>query len=410
MNTCKIKQLLFVVVNLILLPSAHGQSQPPTGDLPAIQCLRIVSVNEGYLTHAIGQKLRKNLTITVDNTCPDRRIVVGVGFKCINKDGIIAPCGGQYVTLEKAYKPGGQYIITQRSISFEQTQYPNYDGELYDWGISATTANYDPTAPSAAKPSNPQGTSNSGQATSSNQPPNSSNAPATKPVVTPAGAPSLDLRQNIANASVEMATYGEVSGQTQMAVMATGAAELTVGILDKIEDKKEKKLGMRAAELNAKYKAKYGYTLLEITGFIEKNDTATIKYLLDKGLKPNLQTVGGVVYDGTGYFQTALQVAITSKANSMMRLLIQYGADINLTVVPADEGVHALDDCVGTTNWTPLHFAARYNNMYACEYLLAKGANNNIKASVENKAKKFLPWQLAQEEGHYDVAYFLKSK
>jgi len=87
---------------------------------------------------------------------------------------------------------------------------------------------------------------------------------------------------------------------------------------------------------------------------------------------------------------TALHVAVLSNNLDIIRILLEYGFDIN-AVIPAD-GYEPL------RGYTPLHYCVWTNNVNAASILLQFNADKNIKA-----ADGMTPVEKATKEGKRDM-------
>lgn len=77
------------------------------------------------------------------------------------------------------------------------------------------------------------------------------------------------------------------------------------------------------------------------------------------------------------------------------------GDMVNLTILWEKD--HSLIHACTKTGWRAIHFAARYDNINALEFLLSKGANPNVTTNVklyllysylQTTKAKFIIWDL----------------
>jgi ankyrin repeat protein len=91
--------------------------------------------------------------------------------------------------------------------------------------------------------------------------------------------------------------------------------------------------------------------------------------------------------------QTPLHLACKKGHFEAADALVKLGANVNAK--DAD-------------SWTALHFAARQGSLEIVQLLVAKGANTNVIAREEDD--RFTARDVAEDEGHYDIADFLEEK
>jgi ankyrin repeat protein len=145
----------------------------------------------------------------------------------------------------------------------------------------------------------------------------------------------------------------------------------------------------------------------------QKDGCQVIKAMLEKNADPNLQS------DGTKI--SALQNAIMIRDSSIVRLLIEHKADVNIRNADAetalmlsagegfDEIVKMLLDAgadpnlISKENKSALMYAAGNGRKGSVQLLLEKGARKDLKDSSGNTALK-----LAEKNKHKDIATLLR--
>ena len=121
-----------------------------------------------------------------------------------------------------------------------------------------------------------------------------------------------------------------------------------------------------------------------IINAIDFGAVKTIKWMLDR--KVDLDFV-----DDEGF--TPILAAIEFEGENMfeiIRLLIEYGAPI---------------DKQGINSFTPLHLAARRNDLALCQLLVESGANYDIKTKIDDYATPLEEAKLVLKKGSEVIIY-----
>ena len=106
-----------------------------------------------------------------------------------------------------------------------------------------------------------------------------------------------------------------------------------------------------------------------LTAAAEANDTASVRYLLDKGADVNSGGVAGALTVGN---VTALMFASAQGNVEVMKLLLKRKADVN--AVSGPHGMEVKNGPIALGSMTALHFAAPYGGAEAVKLLLDSGA------------------------------------
>src|SRR5690606_35000703 len=121
--------------------------------------------------------------------------------------------------------------------------------------------------------------------------------------------------------------------------------------------------------------SEHGFSPLGLAAHFGNEDI--VRLLLLKGADPNLPSQNG-------YNVYPIHAAVTSNFETITKMLIEAGADVNV---------------VQTSRTTPLHTAAQNGNIELLIVLLEQGARVDIKNDTGKTAA-----DLASEKGYYEIA------
>lgn len=124
----------------------------------------------------------------------------------------------------------------------------------------------------------------------------------------------------------------------------------------------------------------HGFTPLGMATHFGNEDI--VRFLLEKGADPN-------VHSKNGYNVYPLHAAIGSGFDSISKMLIEAGGEVNV---------------LQTSRTTPLHLAAQTGNIDLIILLLENGARVDVKNEMGKTAS-----DLAAEKGHSEIAIILKA-
>ena len=124
--------------------------------------------------------------------------------------------------------------------------------------------------------------------------------------------------------------------------------------------------------------SEHGFSPLGLAAHFGHEDI--VRLLLLKGADPNLPSQNG-------YHVYPIHAAVTSNFESITKMLIEAGADVNV---------------VQSSRTTPLHAAAQNGNIELLITLLERGARVDIKNDTGKTAA-----DLASEKGYYEIAQIL---
>ncbi|UZJ51907.1 hypothetical protein CBS101457_001227 [Exobasidium rhododendri] len=117
-----------------------------------------------------------------------------------------------------------------------------------------------------------------------------------------------------------------------------------------------------------------------------------VKFALDNG-QPHTSILNGL---------TPLHAACSGGSEAVVRLLLNYGADVNATRVKTPKGA-GMGSMTGTEGSTPLHFAAANGHLAVVRLLLESGARPTAKDK-----DGLTPEALASSQGHSACASLLR--